>query len=193
MKDCLIISLVAMALAAASVPRAYAQPCVAGTITAEYQNSGPFAGLYQYTAVLTWDTPQGLSNITIDCGFDQCPEPVCLQTFMFDTPAGSSSGEGGCTVDYYGEFNCGGNPSIDVTWPIIKWDALGECQPKDMGTATLIFYTNMGPQSGTSMPVVLIKNGLNVCDGFITGDCPAPPCIVPTEDATWGKVKARFR
>ena len=43
--------------------------CVDGTISAELQTDGPHAGLYKYTVVMNWSTTQGLSNVTLDCGF----------------------------------------------------------------------------------------------------------------------------
>jgi hypothetical protein len=183
---------VALSLIVAIVPAVNAQ-CVTGTVTAELQTGGPYAGLFKYTAVLSWDTDKGLSNITIDCGFGQCPEAVCAETFLFDSPSGQSAGEGGCNVHYYGEFNCQGNPSIDTMDPAIKWDAVGDCQPDNTGTATIWFYSSLGPQPGTAAPVFLIKNGQNVCEGVLSGDCPAAPCLVPAEDASWGQIKAKYR
>ena len=166
---------------------------ISGTVTAELQTSGPFAGLYKYTSVLTWRTDQGLSNVTMDCGFGQCPEATCNQTFLFDDPAGFGDGEGGCTMEFTGEFNCQGNPSIGFIDPAIKWDAVGDCQPGKSGTVTLCFYTNLGPRADYVAPVFIIKNGGGVCRGTVTGDCPAAPCVVPTAEMTWGQVKAKFR
>ena len=168
--------------------------CVSGTITAELQGSGSFAGLYKYTIVITWDTPQGLSNVTLDCGFGECVQQACEQTFAFDSLAGTSDGEPEpCTAGYSGEFNCNGNPSVGVTDPIVKWAALnGDCEPGRTGTATLCFYTNLPPNAGSEQPVFLVKNGQNVCQGQITGDCPVSPCTVPTRPSTWGAVKAIY-
>ncbi len=171
-----------------------ANACVSGTVTAQYQTTGPFAGLYKYTADISWTTTQGLSNITLDCGFGDCPDEVCVETFMFATPGGTSDGEGGCTVDYEGEFNCNGNPSIGFTDPIIKWDALDDngCEPGNTGSGTFCFYSNLAPGPNSALPVILVKNGQNVCSGMLTGDCPQPPCVVPVKESTLGKVKADF-
>jgi hypothetical protein len=175
-------------------PGAHAQ-CVSGTSTAELITTGPHAGLYKYTIDITWSTPQGLSNVTMDCGFGACPEESCTKIFEFDTPAGHSDGEpSGCLVDYAGEFNCSGNPSIGYTDPIIKWDALdmGGCEPGPTGSATLCFYTELGPFPATQSPVFLIKDGQNVCQGMIAGDCPAAPCAVPVQESNWGAIKALY-
>lgn len=193
--DCralLVMVAIVLVVATTTAPDVGAQ-CVSGTITSEFQTDGPFTGLYKYTIVMTWDTYQGLSNITLDCGFGQCPDQVCYQTFAFDTPSGLGEGIGGCLVQYQGEFNCQGNPSIGYSDPVLKWDAIGECEPDNEGMATLCFYTTLGPQPGCSAPVLLIKNGQNVCQGTIEGDCPAPPCIVGTESTSWGEVKSLYR
>jgi len=187
------LSILALALVfvASGATLAGAQ-CITGTMTAELQTDGPFAGLWCYVAQLEWDTPQGLSNLTIDCGFGLCPDHVCDQTFLFPGPAATSTGEPEpCVAEYSGEFNCSGNPSIGLTDPIIKWDALNDgCEPGPTGSGTFIFYSNLGPHPEAAMPIVLIKNGQNVCEGSITGDCPAPPCTLPTAPATWGQLKA---
>ncbi|NNE44873.1 MAG: hypothetical protein HKN12_11760, partial [Gemmatimonadetes bacterium] len=100
------------------IPLPAQSQCVSGTITAELQDSGPHAGLYKYTVDISWSTQQGLSNVTLDCGFGACPEGACAQTYAFDDPAGTSTGDNGsCVVNYLGEFNCSGNPSIGVTDP----------------------------------------------------------------------------
>lgn len=172
-----------------------AADCVSGTVTAQIQMSGPFAGLYKYTIDFAWDTPQGLSNVTLDCGFGDCPEQACTHLWLFDTPAGMTDGvPDPCTVNYAGEFNCEGNPSIGVTNPIIKWDALSDstgCEPGNTGSGTLCFYTDVPPREESSNPVFIIKDGQNVCNGMLMGDCPSA-CTVPTEEITWGQIKAIF-
>jgi len=190
-KDCIVFLFAAACLAVSAISSPLHAQCVDGTIACDLQVGGSYDGLYKYTVTLNWDTPQGLSNITMDCGFGECVDQVCLSTFLFDSPAGTSNGA--CIVRYEGEFNCQGNPSIGFTDPVIKWDAVSECEPGNMGTATLCFYTSLGPAPGTSAPLFLVKNGQNVCSGAIYGDCPAPPCIVSIEGTSWGAVKVRYR
>ena len=189
----IVITLVLTAIVVFASGAALAD-CVSGTVTAEFQAVGPFAGLYKYTLDFTWDTPQGLSNVTLDCGFD-CPLEACTHIWLFDTPSGTSDGEPApCTVNYAGEFNCEGNPSIGNTNPVVKWDALADstgCEPASTGSGTLCFYTEVAPQPNSSNPVFLVKNGTSVCSGVLTGDCPAA-CPVPVEQVTWGQVKAIF-
>lgn len=173
-----------------SAPVAMAQ-CVDGTITAALEVGGPFDGLYKYTVQINWDTPQGLSHATLDCGFGACSAIACAQGWFFDTPAGTGTGgePGNCNFDFSGEFNCQGDPSIGFTDPVIKWDAeeTNGCEAGNTGSATLCFYTSVPPVMGT-LPIVLVKNGQNVCEGDILGDCPLP-CPVPTEQTTWSGIR----
>ena len=158
-------------------PLAASAQCVSGTVTAEYQDSGPYAGKYKYTVDVVWTTTQGLSNVTLDCGFAACAAEACNQDWEFENPAGQGTGgdPGDCSFDLVGEFNCNGNPSIGINHPIIKWDAVGaeECEAGASGTATLCFYTSVVPADG-NLPVFLVKNGQNICDGTLSGDCPLP-------------------
>ena len=170
----------------------YAQ-CVVGDVSAEFQIDGPFAGQYKYTLNFTWDLPQGLSNVTLDCKMN-CAL-ACQLTWGFDDPSGFSDGVNGapCVVDYVGEFNCNGNPSIGLMVPIIKWDtveAVG-CEPGATGSGTLWFYTIAAPFQNGPTPIFLLKNGLQVCEGTVSGVCPAI-CTNPVEESTWGAVKEKY-
>jgi hypothetical protein len=169
------------------VPSASAD-CVSGSITAAIEDGGPYDGLYKYTVDLQWDTPQGLSHVTLDCGFGACPAAACAEGWLFATPAGTATGDE-CTVEFDGVFNCDGDPSIGYTDPIIKWNALdlNGCEAEKTGSAVLCFYTSVAPVPGV-LPVILVKNGENVCEGTITGDCPLP-CAVPIEATAWGRIK----
>ena len=170
--------------------------CLDGTVLATYQNDGPYSGLYLYTITLNFLLEKGLSNVTLDLGFSECLEYACHQTFLFADPAGESPGEvANCPVMYVGEFNCAGNPSIDLTVPVVKWDVsvVSGCEPGTTGTATLRFYTNLGPDPNKELSLFLIKNGREVCEGTLTGDAPVSPCSVPTRDARWGEIKSMYR
>jgi hypothetical protein len=188
-KRVVVLSL-CLLLAAGTV---YAQ-CVTGTVTAEFQTTGPYAGLWKYTLEVEWDTPFGLSNITLDCGFGCNPEAACEKIYAFDTPAGTSTGEPEpCIAEYSGEFNCQGNPSVGITDPIVKWDALNNgCEPGPTGSGVFCFYTNIPPVPDSPTPVTIIKDGQDVCTETIMGDCPAL-CPVANEGETWGFVKEQFK
>jgi len=169
--------------------------CVNGTITSEIQVGGPYDGLYKYTIAITWSTNKGLSHVTLDCNFGMCPAEACAADWYFDDPAGS--GTVGipveCEFDMVGEFNCDGDASIGLTDPVLKWDAIADttgCEPDREGTATMCFYTSVAPVQHET-PVVLVKNGQNVCQGTIVGACPLP-CATPVQHSTWGRIKHLF-
>ena len=175
------------------VPGAFAQ-CVSGTITSELMTTGPFTGLWKYTLQITWDLPQGLSNVALQCNF-ACGSAICDSDWSFDTPSGSGDGilsdegtPGECMVDFAGEFLCNGNAQQNLEGPTIKWDALdgGACEAGPTGSATICFFVDLPPEQGNS-PVILIKNGQQVCEGTVQGDCPS--CPVAVEAASWSKVK----
>ena len=178
-------------------PAAFAQ-CVSGTITSQLETSGPFAGLWKYTLDITWDTPQGLSNVSLTCDFD-CGS-ICDAGWAFPDTAGTGAGivddensvPGDCDLPFVGEFNCSGNPSIGLMDPLVKWDALDGmgCEAGPQGSATLCFWVDLPPDPNSAAPIVLVKNGQNVCDGTIMGDCPQCPVGVDAFD--WSQVKFQF-
>jgi len=170
--------------------------CLEGTSVATYQTDGPYKGYYLYTIELTFMLEKGLSNVTLKLNVDDCPELACQQLFFFPDPAGRMSGASAdCPVPFFGEYNCRGNPSIDLVGPVVKWDAgvAGDCEPGKWGSVTLYFYTNVGPDPKVQMPFFLIKNGQEVCEGFLVGDTPGPACMVPSHDTTWGSVKSIYQ
>jgi hypothetical protein len=169
--------------------------CLDGTATAAYQYEGPYRGLFLYTVTLEFMLEQGLSNVTLDLEFGSCIEYACTQTFLFPDPAGESAGEiANCPVTYLGEFNCSGNPSIDLEVPVVKWDVntASGCEPGRTGIATLRFYSNLGPDPNRTVSLFLIKNGLEVCEGTLTGDIPISPCAVPVQELNWGTIKSMY-
>lgn len=186
----LLLPVIALALGAIlAAPPASAQ-CASGVMTAELQTDGPYMGYYKYTLSFSWETPRGLSHIAMDSFFGDCPEAACAQTWLFGDIAGTATASAGCTFDFSGEFNCSGDPSIGYESPVLKWDALdaGGCETGNAGTAVVSFYTDIPPSVGQS-PVVLLKNGRNVCEGTVSGVFPIA-CPVPTEPTTWGRIKS---
>lgn len=180
-------------------PAAHAQ-CVTGSISAELETSGPFDGLWKYTVDITWEIPQGLSNVAIQCGFD-CATAICDAGWAFADTSGTGDGvtndetsvPGDCTVPFVGEFDCKGVPQLGLDGPTIKWDALDfpECESGTTGSATLCFWIDLPPEPESEAPIVVIKNGLNVCEGMLVGDCPS--CPVGVEAIDWSKVKVQFK
>lgn len=199
---------------ALTAPAALSDTCVSGTITAELETEGDYAGLYKYTVNVSWEAEQDLSNLTLDLGFGQCPEFACASTWIFPNPAGNGTVQGNgqglklrdesqlgqeaelgdCNVRFKGEFNCKGNPSIGFTEPVLKWDLVGggrgPCGGASSGTAELCFYSDVPPSTG-NFATAYNKNGQNVCDGRLSGVVPVI-CAVNTENAAWGTLKLRF-
>ncbi len=182
------------------VSSAFAQ-CVDGSITSALQTSGPFAGLWKYTLTVSWDLPQGLSNIAMQCEWE-C-EGICQAGWAFESPAGTGDGiasDGGtpgeCTVPFAGMFDCMGTPSQGLIGPTVKWDALDNIDPENpceagpTGMATVCFYVDLPPHA-SDVPLIVIKNGQQVCTGTIAGQCPS--CPVSVEESVWGDVKVRYR
>ena len=170
--------------------------CLEGTSVAIYQDDGPYEGFYLYTIELTFMLEKGLSNVTLKLNVDDCPELACQQLFFFPDPAGRmDGGESNCHVPFTGEFNCRGNPSIDLLGPVVKWDVgyAGGCEPGQTGSITLYFLTNVGPDPNSRMPFFLIKNGQEICEGYLIGDTPGPACLVPAHPMKWGAVKSIYR
>ncbi len=191
----LTLSLAVMVLGLSWVGASPAQAqCVSGTVTAEFQNTGPFAGLYKYTLEVTWDLPQGASNITLDCGFSACQDAACNTNWIFDTPSGNGTGgePDGCDFDLAGQFFCDGFAKAGIDYPIIKWDVVdtGDCVGGTTGSAVACFYTDVPPLPGQA-PIALIKNSSNICEGIVTGDCPLV-CPVSSQPISWGNLKFRF-
>ncbi len=171
--------------------------CLTGGITSVLQTTGPFVGLWKYTLTVTWDLPQGLSNIAMQCDW-QCAA-ICQAGWTFDSPAGTGDGiasdegtPGECTVPFAGMFDCMGTPSQGLIGPTVKWDALDNidpmnpCEAGPTGTATVSFYVDLPPHD-SDVPVIVIKNGQQVCTGTIQGKCPS--CPVSVESSDWSDVK----
>jgi hypothetical protein len=189
-----LLALLCLATFALAASPADAQ-CVEGAMTSELLTEGPRAGLYKYTLTLSWDTPYGLSHVTLDCGFENCPAEACATEWFFDEPAGYGTGgdPDDCDFEFEGSFLCGGDPSVELVQPVLKWDAIDtdECEAGRTGSAVLSFYTHVGPVMH-EVPIVIVKNGQEVCTGEIAGACPLP-CATPVEQMTWGTIKLEFR
>jgi hypothetical protein len=187
-----ILMLLALAVPASS------QDCVEGTITAEYQTSGPYALAWKYTLEVTWDAgAHGLSHLTFDLDLDSCP-CICDPVIFFDSPAGESNGEPEpCTVHYAGDFVCHGDPAIPGQQGVaIKWDAISAgCEPGRSGTGTFVFYSLLGPGDPVTPTTdnLWIKFGPEDCSGVLSGRLPiCDGCPLPVESTTWGHIKAVY-
>ncbi len=188
-RACLVLSPMAFLAPSAS------SQCVSGTVSAELQKEGSWVGLYKYTIEIVWETPRGLSNVALDFGMEACPSSACAVDWFFDPTAGSGHGgdPNSCDFTFQGEFNCHGNPSIGVGYPVLKWDAIsdGACEADGQGTAALSFYSAFPPTSPLAS-AILIKNGQFVCEGRVEGLAPLV-CPVPVQRLSWSLVKSFYR
>jgi len=187
---------------AAGLSVCQAQCFLSGHCVAEPNPDDPGLGEWRYCVTLSWDTgtQHAVSHLDLLLALEGC-ECVC-EEFSFGVPdtAGSSTGVlptgAPCTVCYYAEFECYGDPSIGVAEPLVKFDPYDDdCGPDATGSGTFCFYTDWPP-----IPVEL-PNGLlalkaagDTCFGELTGELPECICGgTPTQDGTWGKIKAWFR
>jgi hypothetical protein len=146
--------------------------------TAEQVSTGPYAGWYLYTYTVTWDLSKSLSQV------DLTLPPASLTgaiDFAFNSGAagqstGSSYHKGDTpiyTVTYCGTFELGGNPSISLTAPILKWQPSGSDSPAKWGVGVFSYYSDAAPLTGTFTDVLAAKYGNNVIYGDLTGAYPS--------------------
>lgn len=171
------------------------------TITADSTVGGPFDGLWKYTISGSWNTGgQGLSHISflITYACDCCNVTGLV---LFDSPAGTSTGEdslgNACTAEYVGVGDlCDADPTLPTLDPAIKFEQNAtSCEAVTTGSGTWCFYSPLPPLPADTYPsAVGIKFGTNNCFGTLTGT--VPDCIncltVPTEQRTWGAIKADY-
>lgn len=156
-----------------------------------------FEGYWKYCITVTWnvrdfsDPAHSLSHVSILLGLETCSLVCQPGYFAFDDTVGTSSGYDGCTVYYYSEFNCKGEPTIPVHVPTLKFEPFAtSCEPGVAGTAHVCFYSVAPPKVTTAYPSsVWIKFGQNVTSGKIEGALPG--CrFAGVEASTWGRIKA---
>jgi hypothetical protein len=172
---------------------------VSGTSSAWLTNDEGFEGYWKYCLTITWDVrnfgdkAHALSHVSVMLGLENCPLACATNYFTFDDTVGTSIGGDGCTVYYYCEFVCKGDPTMPVHVPTLKFEPCGTlCEPGTYGTVYVCFYSLAPPRLTYSLPSsVWIKFGLNVTSGKLEG--LLPNCIDPTaavEPSTWGRIKA---
>lgn len=158
-------------------------------------------GQYKYTITVTWDVgTHDPSHLDLLIGLNDCACVCDPRLFKFDSPAGTSSGVNGggsCTVPYYGEYVCKGDPSIKdtTTGPAIKFNPDETlCSTNETGTGTFIFYSPLPPGPSQVQPnAIAIKHGTDTCYGPLVGPLPVCDCSVPAANASWGMVKDIYR
>lgn len=197
------VAVAALLVAGVAVATPLPEECViSGTVTAEPNPDDPSLGLWRYCLEANWqiDPPHDLSHLDIMLALGEC-ECICEEfPFAALDSAGTSSGVDSagadCTVYYYAEFLCDGDPSIDVFEPLVKFEPYeGDCEPEPIGSGIFCFYTDWAPIE-VSLPndLLVVKGGQVVCFGEVTGFLPECDCgSSPSNQDTWGTIKARFR
>ena len=170
-------------------------------IAAARNTGDPSLGKWSYTMTVVWNTgtPYGLSHLTLwlDEANAGCSCPELVEALSWSDPLGSSTGApGDCTVEYYGELNCDGDPSLGILGNVLKfepYEAEG-CEPGTAGTATLVFHSDFPPAGIAPIELFLLdKHGLLGCSGGVTGVFPGLPCDpTPAAHGSWGLLKDRY-
>jgi hypothetical protein len=174
-----------------------------GVCSAESIND-PVLGAWKYTIELSWDTEMqyAQSHINIGIPLELCPcscESYYTGITVVDT-SGTSTGsmnDDPCTVYYYSELNCGGDPSIPgFDLPLIKFEPYEDlCAPSVVGEGIFWFYSNWPPAAVTTPNNYLsMKYDTHFSVGEILGvmpDCQCQP--TPAQTTTWGTIKKTDR
>jgi len=195
------LTFLVVVLAVAAFAQVAAAECgIDGTITASH-NPDPMGPAWMYTVEITWDTGTQYALSHMDIIMDTAGGTCSCQDFYsaisFADTIGTSGGDPNCTVDYYGEINCQGDPSIpSVDGIVLKFEPFDNgCEPGTMGSATFVFYSPLGPAPIDSEFAALVdKYALSYCFGSLSGDFPSMACDpVPDEATSFGTLKGMFR
>ncbi len=176
-----------------------AQCDISGDITAA-QNTDPNGPAWVYTLTMTWDTDAKYAlshfDVLIDGVSGGCTLADLMGHLWWDDPIGTSDGEGGCTVSYYGELSDNGDPSIPgVTDLLLKFEPYAGCEPANVGSGVFTFYSDLAPVPVDEDILSLVdKYAGNYCFGHLTGMFPGMDCDpVDNEAVSFGAVKGLYR
>ena len=111
-------ALVAAFILCLVIPAASFADAVWGTGLAYVTSEPGFEGYWEYCFHIYWDTTEygghGLSHTTVYLALSDCLCACDEGYFGFHEIAGVGLGEGGCELDYYGEFDCDGDPHFPI-------------------------------------------------------------------------------
>jgi len=180
---------------------ALAQCDISGNIVAS-ANVDPMGPTYMYTLTINWDTgtPYALSHmdLLLDTAGGTCSCADFQDAMIWDDPIGYSDGDPVCTVNYSGNLECSGDPSIPgVDGILLKFEPIEGmgCEPGTMGTATFVFYSDLAPAPIDEDILSLVdKFAGNSCFGSLSGDFPSMSCDpVEVQKVEWGSAKGLYR
>ena len=172
-------------------------PIVSGTSTAEPADDPAFEGCWRYCFDISWTLPDhAMSHTSVFLDLAACTCVCDAGYFAFADTVGSGPGDGGCTVFYYGLFECDGDPHFPGLGPTVKFEPLETgCAPGRAGSLHACFYSLLPPTEETEFDANLgVKYGLETATGALIGVLPDCECDMnPVERTRWGALKALYR
>jgi hypothetical protein len=174
---------------------------ISGTIVAT-TSVDPVDPAWTYTLTINWDTGSQYAlshmDLLLDTAGGTCTCDDFVEALSWDDPIGYSDGDPSCTVDYTGNLECNGDPSIPgMDGILLKFEpieGLG-CEPGTTGTAVFTFYSDLTPAPVDEDILSMVdKLAGNTCFGTLSGDFPAMACDpVDVDKVEWGGVKSLYR
>ena len=195
----LATTLVALVAVFALAPSMASAECmINGNISVEETNSP--LGAFTYTLDVTWDmgSQHGLSHLDllVDVENGTCSCDDFANYISFDAISGSSDGENGCTVDYYTELACNGDPSIGIEGILFKFEPYEDgCEPGPTGSGSFVFYSDLpGVPVNEQILALIDKASQDYCTGTLTGVFPGMACDpVATDGQSLDSLKGLYR
>ena len=176
--------------------------CFIGGDIAASPNTDPMYPGWKYTATITWDTGSQYAlshlDLILDSATGTCVCGDLADALVFEGIPGYSEGDPmGCEVEYETTLECNGDPSIPgVDGILFKFEPVSlECEPGTTGTATFVFYSDLGPAPINEEILLLFdKQGLQACSGNLSGMFPSLICDpVANQPVSWGAMKGLFQ
>ncbi len=135
-------TLLIVTIAMISAQTAMAECSIDGTIVAN-ANGDPMGPSWVYTMTIDWDTGSQYAlshmDLLLDTAGGTCSCADFMDAISWDDPIGYSDGDPACTMDYTGNLECSGDPSIPgVDGILLKFEPIegNGCEPGNVGTAT---------------------------------------------------------
>ena len=194
----LILAVIAMTLMLATA--AQAESWIRGHISA-YEACFDALGEYRYELRIEWYNGDGrdMSHFNLSLGQGtECDENDITDEILFLPLAGYlDQGNGRLPVACYAAYEMRGDPSLDITDPLLKFEPLSYMQrPVGASGAGKVVFWSDHPPADILMPNQFLseKFGRTGITGEVTGVFPGLPCDpVGNETLDWGHVKSMFR
>jgi len=192
---CLVLAL-SLGLSSAALADA-----VWGTgIVFENSTAPGYEGYWEYCYHIYWDTTEygghGLSHSTVYLELFGCACACDPVYFGHRFPAGLAYGEESCEIDMYSGFDCGGDPHFPgQVGPTIKFEPDESLCELGVSGWMHVCYLSLFPPTEAQIfeDHLAIKFGQNVETGDLEGVLPFCECVNPTENGTWGVIKALYQ